>query len=55
MDEQPPSRAAAFEDEIRPRDGLRVSLGELRTPLDKFESAPAVESVEAAGSLLEAY
>jgi hypothetical protein len=55
MDEQPPSRAAAFEDEIRPRDGLRVSLGELRTRLDKFDSAPAVEIVEAAGSLLEAY
>jgi hypothetical protein len=55
MDEQPPSRAATYEDEIRPRDGLRVSLGELRTRLDKFDSVPAVESVEAAGSLLEAY
>jgi Patatin-like phospholipase/IPT/TIG domain len=60
-------RAAAFEGEILPRGGLRTNLDQLRTPLDNIDAAlpraeidrlldaPAVEGVEAAGALLEAY
>jgi hypothetical protein len=55
MYEQPPSRTAAFEDEIRPRDGLRAGLGDLRARIDKIGGELPLDGVEAARTLLEAY
>jgi len=60
-------RGPAFEEQIVPRDGLRPSLGELRTLLGKIDSVPprdgvsrllgedAIEGIKAAGALIEAY